>query len=208
MSDRIKKLEEVNNDVYSSLSLEKLIIYALDTLIENDEPTALDDVSVRAFNLFPDKFSMKHYRHPDIMRVGRELWRLKNKEKVRGSETKKQYLITEKGEEILQEVKEKFNDKRETDHIGDGKKNKADKRKYSGKWVNYIEANELYKEYKKNNLDDKIPSHRFKNLLVLPMSASRSKVENNLKDAIKACEEENREDLIKFLKECKKKVSW
>lgn len=205
MTKRIEKLDKKNYESYSNLSLEKLMLYAIYTLEQKHEPTALDDIAVRAFNLFPEKFSMKNYNeYPDSMRVGREIWRLNSKNKIKGSESEKQFLLTEEGRDMVDDIKEDMKNKSKKTLRNS---RRSDERDYQGKLVNYILANDLYKDYKNGNLGKKIPTHRFKNLLLLPMSASNYKVEKQYNKYLEACELEDRQELIDFLKYCKDNVS-
>lgn len=204
MSNRIKKYDKMEYNRFKFLSLEDLIIYTIYTLEKNDEPRSLDDISVRALQLFPEKFSMKHYNgHPDVMRVGRETWRLNSKDYLKGSESSKNFTLTEKGIDKYLVVKEKLikGENDEKNQIS------TDRRDYYGKLIAYIENNSLYKEYKKRKLAKCIPSHRFKNLLMLPMSASKEEVEMKYQEMLKATKIEFRNDINTFLKICKEKTN-
>lgn len=201
MSIKIEEIKSITISMYENINLERLVLYSIYTLKERNEPSGLDEITIRAFQLFPNKFSMKNYpQYPDTMRVGREIRRLHAKHQIEGSENQKHYLLTEDGYNVALGVLNIFEKNTTKNKDKCRKVIASDRRDYTGKIVGYITSHDVYKDYINHELPDKIPGHRLKNLLILSIDSTSIKVEEELNRFIEACIAEKREDLVMFLK--------
>ncbi len=73
----IKSLKEVPESKYSSLDLDRLVIYSMNIIHQKNIPLYFDYISVAAFRLFPAKFSMANFKeYPDTNRINKAIRRL------------------------------------------------------------------------------------------------------------------------------------
>jgi hypothetical protein len=93
--------------VYEALDLNRLVVFTLGWLREASQPPTFENVSVTAFRLFPAKFSLRGYEHPDSNRVNRALLQLgpKYRNWAVGS-TSTGFALTPLGESILAETRQ------------------------------------------------------------------------------------------------------
>jgi len=83
---KIKNLPQIELDVYSKISLNKLVVYAVQYLQEQDVTATFEEIISVCFRLFPHSFSMKHYpRWPDSALVIRRLNDAREKGKIKGN---------------------------------------------------------------------------------------------------------------------------
>jgi len=83
---KIKNLPQIEPDVYSKISLNKLVVYAVQYLQEQGVTATFEEIISVCFRLFPHSFSMKHYpRWPDSALVIRRLNDAREKGKIKGN---------------------------------------------------------------------------------------------------------------------------
>jgi len=83
---KIKNLPQIELDVYSKISLNKLVVYAVQYLQEQGVTATFEEIISVCFRLFPHGFSMKHYpRWPDSALVIRRLNDAREKGKIKGN---------------------------------------------------------------------------------------------------------------------------
>lgn len=94
---------------YEGLDLNRLVVFTLGWLRDASLPPTFENVSVAAFRLFPSKFSLRGYDHPDSNRVNRALLQLgpKYRNWAVGS-TQTGYNLTPLGEKELAEARRRL----------------------------------------------------------------------------------------------------
>jgi len=94
---------------YEGLDLNRLVVFTLGWLRDASLPPTFENVSVAAFRLFPSKFSLRGYDHPDSNRVNRALLQLgpKYRNWAVGS-TGTGYNLTPLGEKVLGEARQRL----------------------------------------------------------------------------------------------------
>lgn len=108
-SDFIKNIEPINYSKYSNVSSrEKLVVYAIDYLNDNDIPPTFNNICIATFRLFPEKFyfSEDFKEYPHIEMLNRTILHLRPKERNYATGSVGQnYALTKVGEEISREVR-------------------------------------------------------------------------------------------------------
>lgn len=83
---KIKNLPKIELDVYSKISLNKLVVYAVQYLQEQGVTATVEEIVSVCFRLFPHSFSLKHYpRWPDSALVIRRLNNGREKGNIKGT---------------------------------------------------------------------------------------------------------------------------
>ncbi len=92
---------------YEDLDLNRLIVFTLGWLRNERLPPSFENVSVAAFRLFPSKFSLRGFDHPDSNRANRALLQLgpKYRNWAVGSPSTG-YNLTPLGEKVLIEARQ------------------------------------------------------------------------------------------------------
>lgn len=105
-ADRAKALPASR---YEALDLNRLVVFTLGWLMDTSLPPTFENVSVAAFRLFPSKFSLRGYDHPDSNRVNRALLQLgpKYRNWAVGS-TGTGYNLTPLGEKVLADARQRL----------------------------------------------------------------------------------------------------
>lgn len=103
-ADALQAKELVSSD-YEAVDLNRLVVWTLGWLRGADLPSTFENITVAAYKMFPTKFALRGYPHPDANRVNRALLQLgpKYRNWARGS-TGTGYALTPLGEEILAEL--------------------------------------------------------------------------------------------------------
>ena len=107
-SQFIKSIKSVELQRYSSVSSrEKLVVFAIDYLNQNNIETNWTNVCITAFKLFPERFylSEEYKEYPAIERLNRTLLHLRPKEQnyAIGSSSVN-YVLTPLGREVAKQV--------------------------------------------------------------------------------------------------------
>ena len=91
--------KQFDERIYSSISLTKLIILAINEIVSNREECAYERVVKECFTLFPRAFCFDSYRDwPDSRRLDRPL-RWLRKEKIVVGDPKTSFTLTKLGKE-------------------------------------------------------------------------------------------------------------
>lgn len=111
-SDFVEKIKSLDYKKYAFVSSrEKLIVYTIKYLRENNIPLSWNYIVISAFKLFPEKFyfSEEFKTYPHIEMLNRTLLHLRPKERnyATGSSRIK-YELTKFGEEIARQVEEEI----------------------------------------------------------------------------------------------------
>lgn len=103
-ADRASAFESTK---YEDVDLNRLIVFTLGWLRDEGLPPSFENVAVGAFRLFPSKFSLRGFDHPDSNRVNRALLQLgpKYRNWAVGS-TSTGYNLTPLGEKVLIEARQ------------------------------------------------------------------------------------------------------
>lgn len=107
-SEFIKSIRSVDYAKYSNVSSrEKLVVYAISFLEENEIPLTFNNICIATFKLFPDKFyfSEEFKEYPHIEMLNRTILHLRPKERNYATGSVRQnYALTNVGKEIAKQV--------------------------------------------------------------------------------------------------------
>lgn len=94
------------HDVYDGVDLNRLAVFTLGLLRDEAIPPSFENVAVAAFRMFPAKFSLRGYDHPDSNRVNRTLLQLgpKYRNWAVGSPSTG-FSLTPLGERVLEDTR-------------------------------------------------------------------------------------------------------
>lgn len=108
-SDFIKEIKPIDYPKYSNVSSrEKLVVYTIDYLANNEIPLTFNNICIATFKLFPEKFyfSEDFKEYPHIEMLNRTILHLRPKERNYATGSVGQsYALTKVGEEVAREVK-------------------------------------------------------------------------------------------------------
>lgn len=117
----INNIKSIEYNKYVSVSSrEKLAVYAIKYLNENNIPASFNNICVTLFKLFPDKFyfSEQFKDYPHIEMINRTLLHLRPKERNYATGgTRILYKLTKLGEEIAKQVESEINLKLKKQHV-------------------------------------------------------------------------------------------
>lgn len=94
---------------YEALDLNRLVVFTLGWLRDGGLPPTFENIAVGAFRLFPSRFALRGYDHPDSNRVNRALLQLgpKYRNWAVGSAATG-YSLTPLGEAVLLETRKRL----------------------------------------------------------------------------------------------------
>ncbi len=152
-SDIIRNLKSIPFENYSGISSrEKLVVYTIKYLHDNNIKTTFDNVCVAAFKLFPEEFKLSsdYPEIPDIAGLNRTLMHLRPSE--RNFATGKPntfYELTETGKALANQVEEGL---QKGAFLSEKKTAKHDEVVEKANIKDYIDFinNSYYKQYQKN----------------------------------------------------------
>jgi len=103
-------LTALDNEVFSHVDNDRLILYVVSILVERDIEPTFDKIVVTAFKIFPSRFSLIGFpQFPDAKRVHDCLWHCTYKTKMwLSGNAKSGFGITEKGRYVLDETKRRL----------------------------------------------------------------------------------------------------
>jgi len=99
-----KRLPVIN---YDSFDLDRLVVYVLFILEENNVSLYFDFIAVSLFKLFPHKFSMANFRqYPDTNRISKALRRLTDQKRKNWAvgNIENGFYLTDLGREMAKQV--------------------------------------------------------------------------------------------------------
>lgn len=153
-SDRIRAIKAFPFDRYAGISSrEKLVVYAIKYLTEQNIETTFDHVCITAFKFFPEEFklSAEFPEFPDIAGLNRTLMHLRPEDRdLATGKTNTNYKLTKKGQALANMVAEGLEKGVYTISESVVRHDEV-KRKLDAK--NYIEFinNQVYKRYLSDN---------------------------------------------------------
>lgn len=187
--DNIDNLQEVKID-YSGVSLDHLLMFVLDEMEKNNIRLSFPNITVSAWRIFPDKFSLFGFReYPDSNRMQTCIWHLVDKKKRWIAGTKNQFIITEKGaaeigvaRDILKQPK---------------KKKYLSKTRVQEKMLKQVEETEAYKKFS-NGKSEAITQFDLYELLQCTLDSSRDILKENFDTLVILATQANSAEMLEF----------
>ena len=200
-----------NPDVYSKITLNDLVVYAVYLLHRQGTEIASEDIVSACFVLFPKRFSLKKYPHwPDSGIVSRRWSDCKRKGYLRGNASRG-FQITAKGIKRAQKIGKSLGRVIKPVPIPRPKTKKPESpsqtlrlemKAQARKYVRSIETSDAYKHYKK-----RLPLNEFdfRSLLLCTMESPPATLARNLGQFREYVRIHDRADLLNFLGFCERK---
>jgi len=190
--------KQFDERIYSSISLTKLIILAINEIVSNREECAYERVVKECFTLFPKRFSFQRYPEwPDGTRVKIEILRCRDNGWVTGNE-KNGFQITLLGkraaQEVLKDLQEERVKKQRTGQIRDR----------GDTIIKYLKESEPFRRFQQNKEDFNISEGEFRRLLVATFETPPRVLKQNLNYCLDICKQYGENELFEFLKQCEK----
>jgi hypothetical protein len=190
--------KQFDERIYSSISLTKLTILAINEIVSNGEECAYERVVKECFTLFPKRFSFQRYPEwPDGTRVKIEILRCRDNGWVTGNE-KNGFQITLLGkraaQEVLKDLQEERVKKQRTGQIRDR----------GDTIIKYLKESEPFRRFQQNKEDFDISEGEFRRLLVATFETPPRVLKQNLNYCLDICEQYGENELFEFLKQCEK----
>lgn len=106
MKDIFSTLTPYENNQYDAIDIDRLVVFTAVELEKQGISSTLENITVGAFILFPQKFSITGYpQFPDATRVEKSLWRSKGRTRQWiGGKTSHGYLVTDRSRNIAQQI--------------------------------------------------------------------------------------------------------
>jgi len=190
--------KQFDERIYSSISLTKLIILAINEIVSNREECAYERVVKECFTLFPKRFSFQRYPEwPDGTRVKIEILRCRDNGWITGNE-KNGFQITLLGkraaQEVLKDLQEERVKKQRTGQIRDR----------GDTIIKYLKESEPFRRFQQNKEDFNISEGEFRRLLVATFETPPRVLKQNLNYCLDICKQYGENELFEFLKQCEK----
>jgi hypothetical protein len=190
--------KQFDEHIYSSISLTKLTILAINEIVSNGEECAYERVVKECFTLFPKRFSFQRYPEwPDGTRVKIEILRCRDNGWVTGNE-KNGFQITLLGkraaQEVLKDLQEERIKKQRTGQIRDR----------GDTIIKYLKESEPFRRFQQNKEDFNISEGEFRRLLVATFETPPRVLKQNLNYCLDICKQYGENELFEFLKQCEK----
>ncbi len=194
--EAILKLKPINEDEYTNIDLDRLVVYAMVHLDEINIPLSIENIIIASFILFPKKFSILGYpQYPDATRVEKALWRSKSKNRQWiGGKTKHGYILNRKSFMIADEVSNILN----CSYIKDEKKFKRNQTRRGEIIIRDIERSSAYAKFISNQKNT-ITESDLCYLLQGTLNSPKEILKENLELLINLANEVDREDIEKLL---------
>ena len=189
---------QFDENIYISISLTKLTIFAIKEISENGEECAYERVLKECFTLFPKRFCLQRYPEwPDGSRIKIEIHRCRDNGWITGNE-KNGFHITLLGKRVAQEVFIELQEEKV-------KKQRIGQTRDRGDTViKYLKEREPFKRFMQNRKDFNISEGEFRRLLVATFETPPRVLKQNLNYCLDICKQYGEDESTKFLKECGK----
>ena len=199
-STAVEALDPLPPDRYQGLSNDSLLCYAVTELKSRSIPATFENVTVAAFRLFPEHFSLVGYvDHPDASRVNRTLLhaRPKYRDLIIGN-AKSGYALTSKGEGVARQVAADLQSLRRVPRTTQAA-GPSSRRTYTGHAVvEQLEQSALYGHWRDAELDS-IGDYEVWDFLEAMPYTDKTMLREILKNYREGAELASRRDLLKFL---------
>jgi len=191
---KIEKLKCFESLRYKKIDLDRLIMYVIGELEKINVDLSFENVTVAAFKIFPEKFSLLGYpEYPDSNRVHNCLWRCSDKPKQwLGGKLRQGFIINEKSRIIIGEAEKMLNGF----SIKGSKASSKTRRKEM--LLSEVLSSSAYKKY----LDGKKSAIKKQDICFLlqgTLDSSQELLKGNLKIYIKYADELENNDAKEFL---------
>lgn len=184
-------------NVYTSVSLTKLTIFAISKIAESGEECAYERVVKECFTLFPKRFSFQRYPEwPDGARLKIEILRCRDNGWVTGNE-KNGFQITSLGKRVAEEVLKELQQ-------GSARELHPTQTRDRGDTVlSYLRKSEPYKRYQENKENFIINEGEFRKLIISTFETPPKVLEQNFNYCFDLCREYKAGELCEFLERCR-----
>jgi len=188
--------KEFDENIYTSISLAKLTLFAINEIANSGGECAYERVVKECFTLFPKRFSFRRYSEwPDGSRIKIEILRCRDKGWVTGNE-KNGFQITSLGRRVAQEVLEELQE-------GMVKKSGTGQTRDRGdNIIKYLRESEPFKRFRQNKENFTLSEGEFRRLLVATFETPPRVLKQNLNYCLDICKQYRENELFEFLKEC------
>ncbi len=187
-----------DENIYTSLSLSRLTIFAIQQIVDNNEECAYERVVKECFTLFPSRFSLRRYPDwPDGSRVKIEILRCRDRGWVTGNE-KTGFHITSLGMKAAQEVAEALQR-----HPVKGSR-PTHPRDRGDAVIRYLKGSEPFRRFHEDRKSFIISEAEFRRLLVATFETPPRVLKQNLSYCLDICTQYRESELFEFLKECQR----
>ena len=189
--------KQFDERIYSSISLTKLTILAINEIVSNGEECAYERVVKGCFTLFPKRFSFQRYPEwPDGTRVKIEILRCRDKGWVTGNE-KSGFQITSLGRRVAEEVLKELQQ-------GPARELHPTQTRDRGDTVlSYLKKSEPYRRYQENKENFIITEEEFRRLIISTFETPPKVLEQNFNYCFDLCREYGEKELCNFLEKCR-----
>jgi len=189
---------QFNENIYTSISLTKLTIFAIREIANNDGECAYERIVKECFTLFPKRFSFRRYPEwPDGSRIKIEILRCRDKGWVTGNE-KNGFQITLLGKRAAQEVLKELQEGT-VKKIGTGQT-----RDRGDTIIRYLKESQPFKRFQQNKENFTLSEGEFRRLVVATFETPPRVLKQNLNYCLDICKQYGENQLFEFLKECEK----
>lgn len=107
-----KKIKTFDQELYKKVRITDLILFGINSIIENKEKCTFERLIKECFTLFPETFSFSKYpQWPDARKVDRPL-RLLRKRKLITGDPKTYFSLTKLGKKIVVEAAKAFHQRK------------------------------------------------------------------------------------------------
>lgn len=189
---------QFDENIYASVSLTKLTIFAIHEIANNGEECAYERIVKECFTLFPKRFSFRRYPEwPDGSRIKIEILRCRDNGWVTGKE-RNGFQITSSGRRVAQEVlKELQKDTVKKSGIGQT-------RDRGDTIIRYLKESEPFKRFRQNKANFILSEGEFRRLLVATFETPPRVLKQNLNYCFDICKQYGENELFEFLKQCER----
>jgi len=203
-SDFIEELELIEEDLYSHINKDRLVLYAVYILEENNIEPTFEKIVVTAFKLFPKRFSLLGFpKYPDARWIYYSLWHCvyATKKWLTGTTTSG-YHITAKGNQIALETLGAFSGK-----VYASKKVAKKQRRKEIYFLGLVEKSNVFKKFLSENLDA-ITEMEIRIMLRTRMDTPKNLLANNLKKYVEYAQLADEPKILEFLQYLQNSDRW
>ena len=196
---KIDKLKMFEENKYSEIGMNELIVYTTFKLSEEKSTITREELVLGAFKLFPKKFSLKgHNDWPDSAVIDKRWLDCRHKEYLSGTNTEGLSILP-KGIELVQLTEKKLK------ISSNQNKYKKDNRTRSGKISTIMQNSDGYKKFLKNNNIDEINEFDLREILHCTMDSTQEILSQSYVELSQHLKASNENEILFFLENIKKK---
>ena len=189
---------EFAESIYRSISLNELVILAMNEISDNGEECAYERVVKECFTLFPKRFCFQRYPEwPDGNRVKTRMLDCRNKGWVVGNE-KTGFQITLLGKRVAEEVLKALG------KATPRKTRPTHSRDRGDTIISHLKQSEAFIRYRNNKSKFEILDGEFRYLLIATEETPSRILRQNIDYYIGICIDYRENELLDFLNECKR----